>query len=50
MECATDDDGGQNGPLLVREIEGETKSSPNLVKQCREDTNKLNKGNGAWNA
>ena len=44
MECATDDNGGQSGPLLVCEIEGETKSSPNLVKQCRENTNKLNKG------
>ena len=50
MECAADDDGGKSRPLLECEIEGETKSTPNLVKQCKEETNKLNKGDGAWNA
>ena len=50
VECATDDDGGQSRPLLECVIEGETKSTPNLVKQCKEETNKLNKGDGAWNA
>ncbi len=35
---------------MVCEIEGETRSTPSLVRQCRENKNKLAKGCDAKNA